>query len=83
MCSTFQEFGFEFYFLQVWNDSHFQLIDSEKNATMSFVGSDIDHLWTPDTVFVNSKSSFVHKITVENRFLLADFNTGQMAYHSR
>ena len=50
---------------------------------MSFVGKDIDHFWIPDTVFVNSKSSFVHKITVENRFLLADFNTGQMAYHSR
>ena len=50
---------------------------------MSFVGKDIDHFWTPDTVFVNSKSSFVHKITVQNRFLLADFKTGQMAYHSR
>ena len=80
---TFQEFGFEFYFLQVWNDSHFKLINSQKDATMSFIGAEIDQLWIPDTVFVNSKSSFVHRITVDNKFLLADFNTGQMAYHTR
>ena len=50
---------------------------------MSFIGAEIDKLWIPDTVFVNPKSSFVHKVTLDNRFLLADFNTGQMAYHTR
>ena len=59
------------------NDSRFE------NATVELIGPQLQDLWLPDTIFVNSKRSKFHAITIDNRFMTIYLADGLIAYHSR
>ena len=47
------------------------------------IGQEVEKVWLPDTVFVNSKSSKFHDVTVNNRFLSINMDDGSVMYHVR
>ena len=52
-------------------------------STVELIGPQLQDLWLPDTIFVNSKRSKFHAITIDNRFLTIYLGDGMIAYHSR
>ena len=42
----------------------------------------LSKIWVPDTYFINGKKSYLHKITVPNRFVRISAN-GQISYSQR
>lgn len=78
------EYSLDIYFLQLWHDPRFNITDPlYHNATVELIGSQINDVWVPDTIFVNSKRSKFHSITIDNRFLTIYLADGMMVYHSR
>eukprot|EP00794_Sanderia_malayensis_P006035 gene6035-6736_t len=78
------EYEVDLYFLQVWNDLRFNVPSiNHENATIELIGSDIEKIWVPDTIFINSKKSNFHHVTLENRFMTINLTTGEIVYHSR
>ena len=74
----------DMYFAQIWHDPRFNVSGVSENATIELLGSQqLDDIWLPDTIFINSKSSNFHQITVENRFVTIYLWSGLMVYHSR
>ena len=81
-----QEYSIDFYFGQFWNDKRFINKTNNFNPRENFInliGKEVDRVWVPDVVFVNSKSSRFHGVTINNRFLTVVFEDGYMVYHSR
>ncbi|XP_043925025.1 gamma-aminobutyric acid receptor subunit pi [Protopterus annectens] len=64
---------------QRWIDSRL-LFDG--NKSLSLDGRLVELLWVPDTFIVDSKKSFLHDITVENR-LIRIFSNGTVLYALR
>jgi len=80
----FQEYTVDLYFLQLWFDPRFNVSDRRfENARVELIGPQLQDLWLPDTIFVNSKRSRFHAITIDNRFLTIYLGSGMIAYHSR
>eukprot|EP00795_Rhopilema_esculentum_P002077 gene2077-17647_t len=78
------EYTLDVYFLQIWFDPRFNVSDKRyENATVELIGPQLQDLWLPDTIFVNSKRSKFHAITIDNRFLTIYLSDGMIAYHSR
>uniref|UniRef100_UPI00358F29FA gamma-aminobutyric acid receptor subunit beta-3-like isoform X1 n=1 Tax=Myxine glutinosa TaxID=7769 RepID=UPI00358F29FA len=55
------------YFLQYWRDPRLSYTGISFNLTLD--NRVVDHLWVPDTYFLNDKRSFVHGVTVRNRLI--------------
>ncbi|XP_065067046.1 glycine receptor subunit alphaZ1-like isoform X2 [Rhopilema esculentum] len=78
------EFEVDLYFLQLWNDPRFNISGiHHENATIELIGSDVEQIWVPDTIFINSKKSNFHHVTLENRFMTVNLSTGEIVYHAR
>lgn len=78
------EYTVDLYFLQLWFDPRFNVSDRRfENARVELIGPQLQDLWLPDTIFVNSKRSRFHAITIDNRFLTIYLGSGMIAYHSR
>lgn len=73
----------DFYFAQFWNDYRFKVHQTQEAALINLIGKEVENIWLPDTVFINSKESKFHDVTINNRFLSVNFNTGDLLYHSR
>ncbi|XP_066283302.1 gamma-aminobutyric acid receptor subunit beta-1-like [Branchiostoma lanceolatum] len=65
---------------EYWRDERLHF--SETNRSLSLDGRLVERLWVPDTFLVNAKSSFLHKVTVDNR-LLRLFPDGRLLYGLR
>ncbi|MEQ2240016.1 hypothetical protein ILYODFUR_010587 [Ilyodon furcidens] len=55
------------YFQQSWRDK--RLAYGELNLNLTLDNRVADHLWLPDTYFLNDKKSFLHGVTVKNRMI--------------
>ncbi|XP_043913543.1 gamma-aminobutyric acid receptor subunit beta-4 [Protopterus annectens] len=55
------------YFQQSWRDKRLAYQDIPLNLTLD--NRVADHLWLPDTYFLNDKKSFLHGVTVKNRMI--------------
>ncbi|XP_026069335.1 gamma-aminobutyric acid receptor subunit beta-3-like isoform X2 [Carassius auratus] len=55
------------YFQQYWRDKRLAYSGIPLNLTLD--NRVADHLWVPDTYFLNDKKSFVHGVTVKNRMI--------------
>ncbi|XP_056287138.1 gamma-aminobutyric acid receptor subunit beta-3-like [Pseudoliparis swirei] len=55
------------YFQQYWRDKRLAYTGIPFNLTLD--NRVADHLWVPDTYFLNDKKSFVHGVTVKNRMI--------------
>uniref|UniRef100_A0A3P8VB20 Gamma-aminobutyric acid type A receptor subunit beta3 n=1 Tax=Cynoglossus semilaevis TaxID=244447 RepID=A0A3P8VB20_CYNSE len=55
------------YFQQYWRDKRLSYTGIPLNLTLD--NRVADHLWVPDTYFLNDKKSFVHGVTVKNRMI--------------
>ncbi|MEQ2275686.1 hypothetical protein XENORESO_007135, partial [Xenotaenia resolanae] len=64
---------------QRWTDERLVF---EGNKSLSLDGRLVELLWVPDTFIVDSKKSFLHDITVENR-LIRIFPNGTVLYALR
>ncbi|KAG7271449.1 hypothetical protein CRUP_018366 [Coryphaenoides rupestris] len=64
---------------QRWTDER---LEFEGNKSLSLDGRLVELLWVPDTFIVDSKKSFLHDITVENR-LIRIFPNGTVLYALR
>lgn len=68
------------YFRQTWFDSRLQFFSSKNVLSMDW--KFLQKLWIPDTYFLNGKSSYLHKVTVPNKFIRLR-NDGQLKYSMR
>ncbi|CAF4934676.1 unnamed protein product, partial [Rotaria socialis] len=68
------------YFRQRWRDERLQF--NEDVGVLSLSTSMLERLWRPDTVFYNSKYSYLHTIPTSNR-LWRLFPDGSIWYSSR
>lgn len=73
----------DFYFAQFWDDCRFKVHKTREEALINLVGKNVEDLWLPDTVFINSKESKYHDVTVNNRFLSVNLSNGNVVYHAR
>uniref|UniRef100_UPI00398F0DC7 gamma-aminobutyric acid receptor subunit beta-4-like isoform X1 n=2 Tax=Pristiophorus japonicus TaxID=55135 RepID=UPI00398F0DC7 len=55
------------YFQQGWRDKRLSYTAIPLNLTLD--NRVADHLWLPDTYFLNDKKSFLHGVTVKNRMI--------------
>ncbi|KAI8504184.1 hypothetical protein Bbelb_182520 [Branchiostoma belcheri] len=65
---------------QYWRDNRLQYTGT--NKSLSLDGRLVEKLWVPDTFLVNSKSSFLHRVTVDNRLIRIEPN-GNILYGMR
>jgi gamma-aminobutyric acid receptor subunit alpha len=68
------------YFRQRWRDERLQF--DKEVGVLSLSTSMLERLWRPDTVFYNSKYSYLHTIPTSNR-LWRLFPDGSIWYSSR
>ena len=68
------------YFRQRWRDERLQF--AEEVGELSLSTRMLERLWRPDTIFYNSKHSYLHTIPTSNR-LWRLFPDGSIWYSSR
>lgn len=76
---TPQDYTATIFLRQRWTDERLVF---EGNKSLSLDGRLVELLWVPDTFIVDSKKSFLHDITVENR-LIRIFPNGTVLYALR
>lgn len=69
------------YFRQTWYDDRLAFGDDPKKE-LSMDWKFLQKLWVPDSYFVNGKHSYLHKITVPNKFLRVRAD-GRLKYSMR
>lgn len=74
-----QDYTATIFLRQRWTDERLLF---EGNKSLSLDGRLVELLWVPDTFIVDSKKSFLHDITVENR-LIRIFPNGTVLYALR
>ncbi|MGH0141903.1 UNVERIFIED_CONTAM: hypothetical protein FKN15_019946 [Acipenser sinensis] len=74
-----QDYTTTIFLRQRWTDNRLLF---EGNKSLSLDGRLVELLWVPDTFIVDSKKSFLHDITVENR-LIRIFSNGTVLYALR
>lgn len=77
--SMLQDYTATIFLRQRWTDERLVF---EGNKSLSLDGRLVELLWVPDTFIVDSKKSFLHDITVENR-LIRIFPNGTVLYALR
>lgn len=69
------------YFRQTWKDGRLKFrSDTEEALTLG--ASMLDKIWKPDTYFWNGQDSYLHRLTVPNRFIRLK-QDGTIQYSSR
>ncbi|XP_043236483.1 gamma-aminobutyric acid receptor subunit alpha-6-like [Amphibalanus amphitrite] len=76
-----EEFILDCYFRQIWFDKRLQFNSTDVDI-LSMNWLFLEKVWKPDTFFLNGKKSYLHKITVPNKFLRIKKN-GQLTYSMR
>ncbi|XP_021954080.1 gamma-aminobutyric acid receptor alpha-like isoform X2 [Folsomia candida] len=80
---TDETYSMDCYFRQIWVDNRLKFNRSQgglKEFSMNWLF--LERVWKPDTYFVNGKRSYLHSITVPNKFLrLRD--DGKLTYSMR
>lgn len=74
-----QDYTATIFLRQRWTDER---LCFDGNKSLSLDGRLVELLWVPDTFIVDSKKSFLHDITVENR-LIRIFPNGTVLYALR
>lgn len=75
----FQDYTATIFLRQRWTDER---LCFDGNKSLSLDGRLVEMLWVPDTFIVDSKKSFLHDITVENR-LIRIYPNGTVLYALR
>nr|CAD7200063.1 unnamed protein product [Timema douglasi] len=71
-------FLMDIYFRQTWRDPRLTFsIPGQKELSLSWIFMDL--VWKPDTYFMNGKKSYLHRITVPNKFLRLNYD-GSVVY---
>ena len=65
---TQQMFTLDCYFRQFWSDPRL-VFNSTGVEELTMNWQFLSKIWRPDTYFLNSKDSYLHKIMVPNRFI--------------
>merc|ERR1712106_27134 len=76
-----EAYSLDCYFRQSWFDKRLSYNTSGLNE-LALNWKFLSKIWVPDTFFVNGKKSFLHKITVPNRFVRISPN-GFVSYSQR
>ncbi|KAL8173014.1 UNVERIFIED_CONTAM: hypothetical protein K2H54_037517 [Gekko kuhli] len=76
---TSQDYTATIYLRQRWTDPRLVF---EGNKSFTLDARLVKYLWVPDTYIVDSKRSFLHEVTVENR-LIRLFSNGTVLYALR
>lgn len=76
---VFQDYTATIFLRQRWTDER---LCFDGNKSLSLDGRLVEMLWVPDTFIVDSKKSFLHDITVENR-LIRIYPNGTVLYAIR
>lgn len=79
ICDPLQDYTATIFLRQRWTDER---LCFDGNKSLSLDGRLVELLWVPDTFIVDSKKSFLHDITVENR-LIRIFPNGTVLYALR
>jgi len=74
-------FSLDCYFRQTWFDSRLQF-NTSGLSQLALNWKFLTKIWKPDTVFLNGQRSYLHKITVPNRFIRV-FPNGKVSYSQR
>ncbi|KAF8784328.1 Gamma-aminobutyric acid receptor subunit like protein [Argiope bruennichi] len=73
-------YSMDCYFRQTWFDSRLKFFSHKDVLSMDW--KFLQKVWIPDTYFLNGKSSYLHKITVPNKFIRLR-KDGQLKYSMR
>ncbi|CAN8006658.1 unnamed protein product [Ixodes hexagonus] len=73
-------FSMDCYFRQTWYDRRLRFDGDIKLLSVSW--QFLEKVWTPDTYFFNGKSSYLHKVTVPNKFVRLRHD-GRLKYSMR
>ncbi|GFY09063.1 gamma-aminobutyric acid receptor alpha-like [Trichonephila clavipes] len=73
-------YSMDCYFRQTWFDKRLKFFSHKEVLSMDW--KFLQKVWIPDTYFLNGKSSYLHKITVPNKFIRLR-NDGQLKYSMR
>ncbi|XP_037073529.1 gamma-aminobutyric acid receptor subunit alpha-6-like [Pollicipes pollicipes] len=76
-----EEFILDCYFRQIWFDKRLQFNSTDVDI-LSMNWLFLEKVWKPDTFFLNGKKSYLHKITVPNKFLRIR-KSGELTYSMR
>ena len=60
------DYRIDLFFRQQWKDSR---LSHSHHSPLTVDNSMLDDIWTPDTYFPNSKTSYFHSVTVPNKML--------------
>ncbi|XP_065660214.1 gamma-aminobutyric acid receptor subunit rho-3 isoform X3 [Hydra vulgaris] len=77
------KYNMDFYFAQHWYDERLEIFPEIPDCSVNIVGKSAEDFWMPDTVFVNSKATNFHFVTVENRFTTVNLSNGMILHHAR
>ncbi|XP_023320173.1 gamma-aminobutyric acid receptor subunit alpha-5 [Eurytemora carolleeae] len=69
------------YFRQYWKDRRL-VYNTPKVKELSLNYNMKDFIWRPDTYFINGRESFLHKVSVPNRFFRIK-RSGEVCYSQR
>lgn len=69
------------YFRQTWFDRRLKF-RSGNLTVLSMDWKFLQRVWTPDTYFLNGKSSYLHKVSAPNKFIRIR-QDGQLKYSMR
>ena len=78
---TKQTFSLDCYFRQNWTDYRLKY-NNTKFKVLAMNWQFLTKIWRPDTVIINGKDSYLHKMTVPNRFIRISPD-GQISYSQR
>ncbi|XP_022660141.1 gamma-aminobutyric acid receptor subunit alpha-6-like isoform X1 [Varroa jacobsoni] len=73
-------YSMDCYFRQSWRDERLKFEGSLKKLSVSW--QFLERIWTPDTYINNGKSSYLHKVTVPNKFIRLQ-SDGTLKYSMR
>lgn len=77
-----QTFALDCYFRQFWTDSRLKFNSTTSLEELAMNWAFLNRIWRPDTFIVNGKNSYLHKMTVPNRFIRIAPN-GRISYSQR
>ena len=77
-----QVFSLDCYFRQFWTDDRLKYNNSARLKELSMNWQFLNKIWRPDTYILNGKNSYLHKMTIPNRFIRIAPN-GRITYSQR
>ncbi|XP_042897760.1 gamma-aminobutyric acid receptor subunit alpha-6-like isoform X2 [Parasteatoda tepidariorum] len=73
-------YSMDCYFRQTWYDSRLRFTAAQEELSLNW--KFLQKVWIPDTFFFNGKNSYLHKVTVPNKFIRLRPD-GQLLYSMR